>query len=211
MRTRCQLTIDVEHVGGEKNFTPPPLRKGEIMASVTGLLSNNDIYNTKLARNLDLYARADDNDWEDSYQRTPVQTYWNSNGHVDFDRLVASNGLRTTENLIDALFNPVPTASPKPSPFTYYDAETVQEAERQASAVERQSTHSSTESGCTDGSSHPSSVYTSGSDQSNGSLPGQESHKHWWQKMRSSRPSTPADKHPRPFTSHTNSFPRAPS
>lgn len=183
------------------------------MASVTGLLSNNDIYNTKLARNLDLYARADDEDWEDSYQRTPVQTYWNADGQVNFDRLAASNGLHTTENLIDALFNPVPTTSPRPSPFTYYDPDSAQEAERQASAVERQSTHSSMESGFTDGSSHPSSVYTSGSDRSSGSggLPGQESHKHWWQKMRSSRPSTPVDKHPRPFTPNVNSFARVPS
>lgn len=181
------------------------------MASVTGLLSNNDLYHTKLARNLDMYTRPDDDEaWEDHFERTPVQSYWNADGHVDFDRLVASDGLRTTENLIDALFNPVPTASPKLSPFTFYDPEKAREADRQASAVERQSTHSSTESGCTDASSQSSSVYTGGSDRSSHSAPGQEPHKHWWQRVRSSRPSTPSDKQSRPFPPHANTFPRLP-
>lgn len=207
-----QLTIDVQYAGGEKNFTPPPLRKGEIMASVTGLLSNNDLYNTKLARNLDMYARPDDDAaWEDNFERTPVQTYWNTDGHVDFDHLVTSSGLRTTENLIDAIFNPVATASPRQSPFTLYDPEKAHDADQQASAVERQSTHSSTESGYTDGSSQSSSAYTAGSDHSSNSIPGQDHQKHWWQKMRSSRPSTPSDKLQRPFTPRANSYPRSPS
>lgn len=194
--TDGQLTIDVQHVGGEKNFTPPPLRKGEIMASVTGLLSNNDLYNTKLARNLDMYTRPDDDEaWEDNFERTPVQTYWNADGHVDFDRLVASDGLRTTENLIDAIFNPVLSTSPRQSPFTIYDPEKAQETDRQVFAVERQSTHSSTES-CTDASSHSSSAYTAGSDRSSNNQPERDLQKHWWQRMRGSRPSTPSDKHP---------------
>ena len=202
----------MKHVGGEKNFTPPPLRKGEIMASVTGLLSNNDLYNTKLARNLDMYARPEDDvAWEDNFERTPVQTYWNADGHVDFDSIATSKGLRTTENLIDAIFNPMPTANPIQTPFTFYDPEKARETERQASAAERQSTHSSTESGYTDGSSRSSSAYTIGSDPSNNVLTIQESQKHWWQKMRSSQPSTPSDRNHPPFPPHTNTYPRIPS
>ena len=91
-------------------------RKGEIMASVTGLLSNNDLFQTHLARDLDLYTRVDDEDWAEGAHAQP---YSKADGLVDFDRLASSNGLRTTENLIDALFNPVPTANAQPSPFTF--------------------------------------------------------------------------------------------
>lgn len=135
------------------------------MASVTGLLANTDLFHTQLARDLDLYTRADDADWADA------------DGAVDFDRLAdpGANGLRTTENLIDALFNPVPTASARVSPFTVYDPARAQEAEARAYAAEeeRQSTHSSTSSSLTEGSKltegsggKTPSVYTAGSERS---------------------------------------------
>ncbi|KAI0689329.1 N-terminal C2 in EEIG1 and EHBP1 proteins-domain-containing protein [Cytidiella melzeri] len=202
-----KITLEVKRVGGEETFKPPPLRKGEIMASVTGILSNNDLYNTKIARNLDMYTRADDEDWIDHslINRTPVSTYHGPDGQLDFDRLAISNGLRTTENLIDTLFNPVPTANEKPSPFTYYDPDKALEAER---AVEQQSIHGSIESAHTEGSNHTSSMASTASDHSSGSLPGTESQRHWWQKMRSSRPSTPVDRTFRPNPRHAASFPR---
>jgi hypothetical protein len=170
------------------------------MASVTGLLSNNDLFQTKLARDLDLYTRSDDDDL-DIYYRGVVQPYSNKEGTVDFDRLANSKGMRTTENLIDAIFNPVPTASDKPSPFTYYDPEKAREVEKVAWAVERQSTHSSLDSGYTDGSGgHPASVYTTNSDSTGLSL--DQPPKHWWQKMRS-RPNTPLTRTFRPSTPQT--------
>ena len=175
------------------------------MASVTGLLSNNDIYQTKLARDLDLYARGDDQD----YQPGAIGLFSSQDGATDFDRLAVSNGLRTTENLIDAIFNPVPTANEHMSPFTYYDPEKAREAEKAASFVERQSTHSSVDSSLTDGSgSHPASVYTTTSDSTG---PGAEHPKHWWQKMRS-RPGTPLNRTFRPSTPQISDFaPRIPS
>ena len=165
------------------------------MASVTGLLSNNDLFHTQLARDLDLYTRADDEDWSDGV--ATAQPYATPEGHVDFDRLAAANGLRTTETLIDALFNPVPTASAAPSPFTVYDPVRAHEAEARAWAAERASTHSSAESALTEGSGGPTpSVYTAGSEHSSA----QDIHRHWWHKIRS-----------RPLTPQTAEFPRVAS
>ncbi|KAI0342243.1 hypothetical protein BDW22DRAFT_1484503 [Trametopsis cervina] len=207
-----KLTIEVEHVGGEQHFTPPPLRKGEIMASVTGILNNNDLYNSHLARDLDIYARPEDEDWVDeNFPAMPATPYWSAaDGQIDFDRLASSNGLRTTESLIDAIFNPVPTTNEMQTPFTYYDPDRALEA----AAAERQSIHGSIDSGNTEGSSHPSSLSSAASDHSSGSLPGAgglDLQKHWWQKMRSSRPSTPVDRQFRPPAHQAASFPRLPS
>lgn len=187
------------------------------MASVTGLLSNSDLFHTQLARDLDLYTRGDDEDWADK----PAGPYSNGEGHVDFDRLASSNGLRTTETLIDALFNPVPTASEAASPFTYYDPQKAKEMERQAWAAERESTHSSMESSLTGGSGSGSgsgsgdrtpSVYTAGSEHSSGT--GHEHHRHWWRKIRTrpSTPGTPTTRQPgRPETPQSTHFARVPA
>ena len=177
------------------------------MASVTGLLANNDLYQTKLARDLDLYARGEDQD----YQPGSIGQFSGQDGGTDFDRLAVSNGLRTTENLIDAIFNPVPTASERASPFTYYDPEKAREAEKAGWAAERQSTHSSLDSGYTDGStgSVPASVYTTTSDSNSAGAETQA--KHWWQKMRSPRPSTPNTRTFCPTTPQTTEFTRIPS
>ena len=169
------------------------------MASVTGLLSNNDLYQIKLARELDLYTRSSLDDDPSAF----------SDGAVNFDRLAASRGLRTTETLIDAIFNPVPTANEMPSPFTYYDPEKAREAEKASWAAERQSTHSSLDSGFTDdSSSHPASVYTTNSD-STGQTSDQPP-RHWWQKMRN-RPSTPLTRTFRPPTPQTTEISRIPT
>ncbi|EKM57271.1 uncharacterized protein PHACADRAFT_254954 [Phanerochaete carnosa HHB-10118-sp] len=200
-----KLTIEVEHIGGEQHYIPPPLRKGEIMASVTGLLSNNNLYQTKFARDLDMYTH-DENDDSLSIYQQPFST---KEGAVDFDRLASSKGLRTTENLIDAIFNPAPTANEHLSPFTYYDPDKAREAEKAAWAAERQSTHSSLDSGLTDGSSsHSASAYTTNSDSTGAGSEAQP--KHWWQKMRN-RPSTPMSKTFRPSTPQTTEFARIPS
>ena len=132
-----QLTIHLTHVGGTKVYKSPPLRKGEIMAEVSGFLTNNDLFRTRLARTLDLYSRdslssdlphdehesnLDDNrnlDLSSSHleptpQRPGINRLFShhaSSGTPDFDRLASLNGLHNTENLIEAIFNPVPTMS----------------------------------------------------------------------------------------------------
>ena len=181
------------------------------MASVTGLLSNNDLFQTHLARDLDLYTRVDDEDWAEGAHAQP---YSKADGLVDFDRLASSNGLRTTENLIDALFNPVPTANAQPSPFTFYDPAKAHEAEVRAAVAERQSTHSSVDSSLsmTNGSmGKAASVYTTGSGDSGGTGAGPDvQHRTWWRKIRS-RPGTPmGSKGFRPGTPQSE-YPRVPS
>ena len=70
------MTIELEHIGGEKNYKSPPLRKGEILASVSGILSNNGLFNTRFARELDLYVGADKPEEEDNFP------YADRAGHV---------------------------------------------------------------------------------------------------------------------------------
>ncbi|KAL4253205.1 hypothetical protein ABKN59_004723 [Abortiporus biennis] len=159
-----KLTIELEHIGGTDKFLPPPLRKGEIMAEVSGLLSNNGLLRTRLARNLDLYTRSDshlasfdpsspslfsphspqihlpphDNSLNIGIDGRPIPRksssypypYSRNDGLVDFDKLAIVNGLRTTENLIESLFNPIPTSSDVPSPFTFYNPEKARELEQ---------------------------------------------------------------------------------
>ncbi|KAH9944892.1 N-terminal C2 in EEIG1 and EHBP1 proteins-domain-containing protein [Amylocystis lapponica] len=134
-----KLTIELEHIGGEKFYKPPPLRKGEILASVSGLLSNNELLRTSVARQLDDFTRDDspdsDSDWMEfddpgtarprAYpkQQSLGHSYVTPDGRLDTARLVSSYGLRSTENLIEALFNPVPSSHETPTPFTYYTSE----------------------------------------------------------------------------------------
>ncbi|KAI0649651.1 N-terminal C2 in EEIG1 and EHBP1 proteins-domain-containing protein [Trametes meyenii] len=200
-----KLAIELEHVGGEKHYKPPPLRKGEILASVSGILSNNGLFNTRFARELDIYVGADKPDEDDSFP------YADRDGHVQPEHLANSYGLRTTEHLIEALFNPVPSDSAEASPFTYYappHAERVDARDTSDDSLDsptgRRSVDSSvgsvsyaptaSEHSSTTGFEHGLGQGTS----SAGSL-GSESHRHWWQKIRS-RPTTPARTAFRPTT-----------
>lgn len=174
--TSTQLTVHLTHVGGAKLYKPPPLRKGEIMAEVSGFLTNNDLFRTRLARTLDLYSRDDlpsapnDHDpdpepllihehelvsnpnpnpthtaemadnqglTQSALQPQPQRPGMNRlfshrapSGPSDIDRLASLNGLHNTENLIEAIFNPVPTISPDASPFTYFSPEEAEASAR---------------------------------------------------------------------------------
>ena len=48
-----QLTIELENIGGEMQYIPPPLPKGEILTGIAAFLEN-DVYR-KRPRELDLY------------------------------------------------------------------------------------------------------------------------------------------------------------
>ncbi|KAL1948148.1 hypothetical protein VTO73DRAFT_12223 [Trametes versicolor] len=198
-----KLSIELEHIGGEKHYKAPPLRKGEILASVSGLLNNNGLFNTRFARELDLYVGGDKAEEDGSFP------YADKNGHVQPDSLATSFGLRTTEHLIEALFNPVPSESADSSPFTYYAPPHPDPPRRQDSVTDsldgstgRRSVDSSIGSASyiATPSEHSSSA---GFDYSSGATtvgaPGTDSQRHWWQKIRS-RPTTPARTTFRPTT-----------
>ncbi|KAH8080689.1 hypothetical protein BXZ70DRAFT_901335 [Cristinia sonorae] len=181
-----KLTIDLEFLAGTKHYKPPPLPKGEILAEVSGLLTNNGLLSTRLARNLDLYNRGTDYAESDSSSSSspstsshPAMPYATVDGQVDYDRLAVLNGLHTTEHLIEAIFNPVPTTSQAPSPFTYYDPEKAREREDSASSK----------------GGYSASEHSSGSSFVEKHAQGVKAH--WWQKLHVgssvsvSRPGTP--------------------
>jgi len=190
-----KLTIELEFAGGEKHYHAPPLQKGEILASVTGLLSNNDLLRTSIARELDHYTHQD---------TEGAHPFLRDDGSVDVERLATSQGLRSTEDLIETLFNPVATASPSPSPFTYY-------APPPAPPPSQPGDAGSTDTSSDSLSLANGSVRSSSSEGVNVSvekLPVESSanlstlngrqeeeggHKTWWRKIRS-RPSTPANR-----------------
>ncbi|OCH85898.1 hypothetical protein OBBRIDRAFT_784128 [Obba rivulosa] len=229
-----KLTIELEHVGGEKNYRAPPLRKGEILASVSGLLANNELLRMPLTRELDRYTNgdlcpADEDDETDEFDsataRTRCNPYTDKKGQLIPERLANSHGLHATENLIEALFNPLPSTSPVQTPFTYFVPREIERTKSDSAAdassdslangsgAERRSIASSrTSTGDSFASGSAASVYTSasGSDRSsvNGlgleSVPETKPNKHWWQKLRShpSHASTPVPHHfksPTPF------------
>ena len=86
----CQLTIQLEHIGGENNYKTPPLPKGEILGGITGILES-DVHRTR-PRTRDLYGMYD-------------------NQH---------KAGKPSRQLIEAIFNPVPTHSEKENSFTFY-------------------------------------------------------------------------------------------
>lgn len=114
--SHTQLTIQLEHVGGERSYKAPPLPKGEILNGIAGLLED-DVYRIR-PKALDLYGYG-----------TPGKTIKASNSKssdadttapFDITKLPLAYGPRTTETLIEAIFNPIPTSSKKETPFTYY-------------------------------------------------------------------------------------------
>ncbi|GBE83367.1 hypothetical protein BKA93DRAFT_825539 [Sparassis latifolia] len=190
-----KLTIELEHIGGEKNYKPPPLRKSEILASVSGLLSNNELLRTSVARQLDDFTRTElprtlsyDGPLPDGY------SWVTDTGIINEERLASSYGLRSTENLIEALFNPVPTNSETPSPFTYY----VPPGESDVGGSSDSSSYGGDNSISADSTSgHTGSSLTEDLSQTGLSsmldqvVPGlSDGPRTWWRKIRS-RPSTP--------------------
>ncbi|TFK31478.1 N-terminal C2 in EEIG1 and EHBP1 proteins-domain-containing protein [Crucibulum laeve] len=132
-----KLTVELEHVSGEPNYVAPPLPKGEILTGIANFL-NSDMYR-KRPRALDLYGPYRDQQEleidllggtksslerkrEERKKREDEDTD-DETDNVAFDvqRLPVAYGPKTTEALIDALFNPVRTTEKrKESPFTYY-------------------------------------------------------------------------------------------
>jgi len=194
-------------VGGEKNYKAPPLPKGEILGGIAGILEN-DVYRTR-PRTLDLYGMYHDR------KGTALKT---GTDPLDMSNLSTAYGPRTTETLIEALFNPVPTHSKKESPFTYYVPLGHHVKKPSPLGFDTSINGSGSLNGHrTNGSMHstaPSSasVYSNSTSSPSGKAPslssqsisshghssesgtggGEEQHKSWWQKISHSRPGTPA-------------------
>ncbi|KAG1872918.1 hypothetical protein DFJ58DRAFT_760351 [Suillus subalutaceus] len=118
-----KLTVQLEHISGESSYIAPPLPKGEILSGVAGLL-DNDIFRTR-PRTLDLYANANSSSssvstisTHSSRKRRPGSK--RKKNPLDASQLPNTRGIRGTEKLIEALFNPAPVTRPgQLTPFTY--------------------------------------------------------------------------------------------
>ena len=89
-------------------------RKGEVLPSVSGILFNTGLFNTCFVREIDLYVGTDKLENENAFP------YADKEGHVKAERLATSYSVWTTEDLIEALFNPIPSKAAEQTPFTYY-------------------------------------------------------------------------------------------
>ncbi|CUA68657.1 hypothetical protein RSOLAG22IIIB_08032 [Rhizoctonia solani] len=130
-----KLTIDVKWLSGEQDYVAPQLQKAQIMEGVAGLMSHDRILpsgvrtptrlapsptqsSTSLAPNTGpdlLTAPGLNRGRAASLSRTPTLSH-----SLSHSRSVSPQPTARTEQIIEALFNPVPTTNPNPSPFAYY-------------------------------------------------------------------------------------------
>ncbi|KAF8961459.1 N-terminal C2 in EEIG1 and EHBP1 proteins-domain-containing protein [Flammula alnicola] len=136
-----KLTIEMEYVSGETLYIPPPLAKGEILTGIAGFLENDileiDLLGTAKSARLPRTARTA-RQVSDKSHPLEIESDANSENSDDgenaedgteavgvaFDvqRLPFAYGTKTTEMLIEALFNPSRiTEKREESPFTYYE------------------------------------------------------------------------------------------
>ncbi|KAG8859752.1 hypothetical protein FRB96_004326 [Tulasnella sp. 330] len=119
-----KLTIEAMHTGGEKIYKVPPLQKGQQVAGVAGVLASDH-----LKPMLHLYNNASQPLLRSS---TPNGLLPSSRPHLlhaktslrgsqrSLGGFVSDNAQQTAENVIEAIFNPWPSASSIPSPFTIF-------------------------------------------------------------------------------------------
>ncbi|KAJ1301108.1 hypothetical protein OPQ81_003524 [Rhizoctonia solani] len=130
-----KLTIEVKWLSGEQDYVAPQLQKAQIMEGVAGLMSHDRILPsgmrtptrlvpsptqsfTSLTPNTgpDLLAAPGLNRGRAaSLSRTPTLSQ-----SLSHSRSSSPQPTARTEQIIEALFNPVPTTNPNPSPFAYY-------------------------------------------------------------------------------------------
>jgi hypothetical protein len=181
------------------------------LSGIAGILEN-DVYRTR-PRTLNLYGMYHNN----GEKQRKDSALKNGTDPFDMSKLSSAYGPQTTETLIEAIFNPVPTHSEKESPFTYFVP--LEDPGKKPSSVtigldtignERGSLKRNGSVHSTATSSEYASAYSNSpagkapslSSQSGRSLSshehssesgtgGEEKHKSWWRKIGRSRPGTP--------------------
>ncbi|CAE6337869.1 unnamed protein product [Rhizoctonia solani] len=130
-----KLTIQVKWLSGEQDYVAPPLQKAQIMEGVAGLMSHDRILPSGMrtptrtaASPTQSSTSLPPNNTPDllsapglirgrapSLSRTPTLSH-----SLSHSRSGSPQPSERTEQIIEALFNPVPTTNPNPSPFAYY-------------------------------------------------------------------------------------------
>ncbi|KZV95986.1 hypothetical protein EXIGLDRAFT_747852 [Exidia glandulosa HHB12029] len=143
-----KVTLQVEYLSGEKQYRPPPLRKSEILAGISGLLS------TMLSEFEELQSPTGASaifsgegiipyaeDWtfhptSGAYFSMQIRPPLDRGKHSSYNLSPSPSTIRSpnssgifhdnainaadTERVIESIFNPFPSTSQAPSPFTYY-------------------------------------------------------------------------------------------
>lgn len=113
-------------------YRAPPLQKGEILAQVSGLLSNPGFHRARFLRELEMI---------ENPNLAPEDVFHPTSLGSSFSGLASSQSVRATEYLIETIFNPV--AASTVSPFTREIALPTDEgASFDSSLLEQQSTDS---------------------------------------------------------------------
>ncbi|OAX35555.1 hypothetical protein K503DRAFT_858548 [Rhizopogon vinicolor AM-OR11-026] len=123
-----KLTVQLEHIGGDSSYVAPPLPKGEILSGIAGLLES-DVYRTT-PRILDLHANSSSSSLSTASTNSSPKRGRKKKKRkpLDIKQLPNTRGVRGTEKLIEALFNPTPVTRPAlVTPFTYLVEPEVQE------------------------------------------------------------------------------------
>ncbi|EKM78302.1 hypothetical protein AGABI1DRAFT_129421 [Agaricus bisporus var. burnettii JB137-S8] len=144
-----RLTIELEYISGESNYIPPPLPKGEILNGLSNYLSGErsrsrtahhtihhgaDLYgpySNQQELELDLFGTTvcrkreeeEEYEMESEYEEDDErqQQLRHATPAFDVERLPLAYGTKTTETLIEAIFNPVRTMEERcESPFTVF-------------------------------------------------------------------------------------------
>lgn len=172
-----KLTIELQHVGGEKRYVAPPLRK-EVMAGITGLLTSERLRSTPLpfadpapVLSSNRSGSSSSLSGSGSTPSIHVPSVSSSTNTAPFaSSRLTDSGPGTTRDLIEALFNPAPSADDAQTPFTYFDPDA---APADDASLADSASLSEARSIDTSGSAAPSDALA----QNSASM---DSKKHWW-------------------------------
>ncbi|KAG8906968.1 hypothetical protein FRB99_005610 [Tulasnella sp. 403] len=122
-----KLTIEAVHVSGDKNYVVPDLQKGQPVAGVAGVLSNDHLLpfmnfsNRSSFSGLGSSSRTPSPGSQESnaFPRRPNLRHTKSSIQT-LHQFLADPSLHTPETVIEYIFNPFPTTNTNPSPFTYH-------------------------------------------------------------------------------------------
>ncbi|KAG9016062.1 hypothetical protein FRB90_003689 [Tulasnella sp. 427] len=131
---QLKLTVHAERVSGDKNYKVPDLKKGQAVAGVAGVLANDPLRNLMNFSDLSTSSqpgiptragtpRSINGSTTDLKRPGMVRnktSFGSGSSQLNLHRWLVDPSQHSAENVIEAIFNPIPTSSTSPSPFTYY-------------------------------------------------------------------------------------------
>ncbi|KAG8902720.1 hypothetical protein FRC01_009488 [Tulasnella sp. 417] len=206
---QLKLTVHAERVSGDKNYKVPDLKKGQAVAGVAGVLANDPLRNFMNFSDVSASSqpgisprpsspRSLNGSTTDLKRPGTVRnkpSFASTNSQLNLHRWLVDPSQHSAENIIEAIFNPTPTSSTSPSPFTYYvpaPSPGIRTARPSTGTTLHSMDESSKESESLDGSSIDHSVESgvSGMDELSMSQT-QHNGRGWWSRL-NKKPATPS-------------------